>query len=387
MATKVTAAEWGDGYNADNGTLPTNTDWMKNIPDDTPLKEMSIPGTHHSDVPVKDIEHSYQVLHTPEQLNGGIRFIEVQAQLVNDTIAVGGPSNMQGGSFAYQVVKNDEDCHSNQCKTTHLLSYYRFPLSPNIMRVNDDILIPHGQKLPYEYTLQDMLSSFRGFLQHHPSETILLKLDAGELGDAYNSKSYNDELLEAVNQNSDVVWAKDSDNPTLGDVRGKVVLINNRPDPTLDSIEFSIRDFNVQPDFHMNTNWDLYHRWELVKDKLIAAKDKKQTGIINYLTGYGGSFAYFVASGHSSPQNGAPLLMTGKTTPGWQNDDLDFPRVNCAWFIVTICSIAFEGTNELTKQYLLDNNPSYAGIIVADFPGPGLVQSVIDSNPHKKPAF
>lgn len=49
---------------------------------------------------------------------------------------------------------------------------------------------------------------------------------------------------------------------------------------------------------------------------------------------------------------------------------------------IGICTIAFEGTNILTTNYLENNNLNYTGIIVADFPGQGLIKNVIQANNH-----
>ncbi|MGB0894366.1 MAG: phosphatidylinositol-specific phospholipase C domain-containing protein [Parashewanella sp.] len=362
-------------YNADKHTLPEKMDWMKNIPDNTPLKHMSIPGTHRSGYALNRPEDASQAMDYMAQIKGGIRFIEVRVQHINSTLSV----------FHAYVREDDQECLAGRCGPRYVNLYEtrcnygcgRHPVYN--MNVNDDIYtVQYGDGFGDEYRLSQLLSQLGEFLKAHPSETILLKLDPDyTYGDTYNNRGYNDSLRDEINRASDVVWTRDTENPTLKDVRGKVVIINNKPDYNSHELSFRMSDFNVQPNFNMGTNWDLYHRWELIKDKLEKAKDNKQSAIINYLTGTGGSYSYFVASGHSSPQNGAPRLMTGKTTPGW-NDDVDFPRVNC---LGALCSIAFEGMNTLTMEYLKKNKPTYAGIIVADFPGPNLIQSIIDSNP------
>lgn len=98
---------------------------------------------------------------------------------------------------------------------------------------------------------------------------------------------------------------------------------------------------------------------------------------INYLSGSGGSFPYFVASGHSSSGMGAPRLLTGATTPGWWYLYPEFPRVNC---FIGICSIAFEGTNIMTRNWIQSNKPKYVEIVVGDFMGSSLIKEIINSN-------
>jgi len=74
--------------------------------------------------------------------------------------------------------------------------------------------------------------------------------------------------------------------------------------------------FVIQDDWDLATNWSLYDRWDRVIGNWTAAISYAKTGgtskgYINYLSGNGGSFPYFVASGYSS-ENGPPLA-TGLT--------------------------------------------------------------------------
>lgn len=80
-------------------------------------------------------------------------------------------------------------------------------------------------------------------------------------------------------------------------------------------------NFEIQDEYHLSTNWDLYDKWTKVKDHLTNANNSDPSNrktFINFLSGSGGSFPYFVASGQSSPGTNAPRLLTGRTTPGWK---------------------------------------------------------------------
>lgn len=87
-------------------------------------------------------------------------------------------------------------------------------------------------------------------------------------------------------------------------------------------------------------NWSLCNKWNAVKSFLASANNAKKSRI-SYWTGHGGSYPYFVASGHSDPSTNAPRLWTGYTTPGMNSYCPDLPRINCAWIFVTVCSIFF----------------------------------------------
>jgi len=165
-------------------------------------------------------------------------------------------------------------------------------------------------------------------------------------------------------------------NPTLDEIRGKIVVLYD-----VGGLDFGLSyhyKLNTQDDYRVSTNWDLYSKWEKVKDHLEKANTspKNDEIYLNYLSASGGSFPYFIASGHSSPGTNAPRLSTGLTTPGWENKYPDFPRVNC---FIGICTIAFEGTNIINNS-----NYSRVGIIATDFPGRGLIDSTIKLNDRYK---
>lgn len=124
------------------------------------------------------------------------------------------------------------------------------------------------------------------------------------------------------------------------------------------------------------TNWDQHDRWLNIKAFINGAAVAKSSRI-SFWTGSVGSFPYFCASGKSSPQNGAPRLATGLTTPGFSSYYPDFPRVAC---FIGICTIAFEGINILATNYLNNNNIAYWGIVFTDFAGDVLISTAISKN-------
>lgn len=130
-------------------------------------------------------------------------------------------------------------------------------------------------------------------------------------------------------------------NPTLGDTRGKVVIIQDFVGNSIHGLLFD--SFTNLGHKNFGTNWDQYDKWLSVKNHLENA-DAAGKSYLGFWTGSVGSFPYFVASGKSSPQNGAPRLATGLTTPGFSSYYPDFPRVAC---FIGICTIAFEGINTL----------------------------------------
>nr|AKN37757.1 Phosphatidylinositol-specific phospholipase C [Vibrio tasmaniensis] len=224
----------------------------------------------------------------------------------------------------------------------------------------------------------DILSDARTFLENNPTEFIFIRVKE-EHTPENNTESFEDTFNMYVNNNSDIIWMPESKaaNPMIKDVRGKIVFLQNFHPRKYSWFGLDYGStFSIQDEYKLASNWDLYSKWLKVKKHLIQA-NKNQQSHINFLSGSIGSFPYFVASGHSSPETKAPRLLTGLTTPEWKNTYPDFPRSGC---FIDICSIAFEGTNTLTKNYIIDNRLSYVGIIAADFPGSGLINAIIYTN-------
>lgn len=171
-----------------------------------------------------------------------------------------------------------------------------------------------------------------------------------------------------------MIWSPTTQNPALGEVRGKIVIIQDFPGVSIHGLMYST--FTLLPHKWYNTNWDQYDKWTAVKT-FLASTNAAGASMLSFWTGHGGSFPYFVASGKSSPGNGDPRLSTGLTTPGFSSSYPDFPRVAC---FIGICTIAFEGINTLGFNYIKNNNLKYVGIIFTDFVGDPLIQLSVALN-------
>lgn len=49
-------------------------------------------------------------------------------------------------------------------------------------------------------------------------------------------------------------------------------------------------------------------------------------------------------------------------------------------YFIVICTIAFKGTNIMTRNWIQENKPKYVGIVVGDFMWPSLIKEIIDAN-------
>ncbi|BBN82254.1 hypothetical protein PA25_22390 [Pseudoalteromonas sp. A25] len=316
------------GYSHDDHIGYTNTNWMASIQNGALLSQLSIPGTHDSGAyKFGGDAVETQTMSLSTQLNSGIRAWDIR-------------------------------------------------LGSCLIEIPSSLCVYHGvapQGIGFDSVLQDAAN----FLSNNPSETVLMRIKH-ETGTEHYFEHFVNQDLDRFDH---LLYKGQSDNPTMGEMRGKIVILQD-----YDGADKGIPwdSFNTQDNYHLSTNWDLYSKWESVKYHLSSASSGAMASkYINFLSGSGGSFPYFVASGHSSPGTGASRLSTGKTIGVFPNDYPDFPRVACAFnpFIMgEDCTIAFEGTNTLTMDRITGGHVSRAGIVYADFPGSGLIDSVIGLN-------
>lgn len=313
-------AYWNEGKKAQ-----VRSGWMDWLPNDRMLSELSLPGTHdtmawRADLFGLDIART-QTMTLEDQLISGIRVIDIRAKYDNGK---------------------------------------KFPIYHGITDLKVDF--------------EEVLSTIKDFLKKNPTEFILMRFSQE------NSSASNREMAELFlsyySKYQEIFFKGDFYNPTVGEMRGKLVLLSNVI--SLNGYGINYKSLVTQDDYYLATNWDLYSKWEKIKNHLNRTDNIYFDNVyMNYLTASGGVFPYFVASGHASPQTNAARLATGLTEPGFWYKYPDFPRGN--WFGV-IATIYFEGTNTLTANFLNDNKIRRSGIIMADFPGERLINAIIECN-------
>ena len=320
-----TIAHTHSGYSHNSSVNLTMKNWMSGLSDELTINQVSIPGTNNS---MSYGNHTdfvlTQSMDLKTQLNSGIRFLDL-------TINQIGEDNLK-------VVTGLTDLG---------------------------------------YTLVDVVKEVREFLDDNSQEFVIIKIT--EQNSEYGNFGYAVKSSLEHNGLSDVIYnGYFNTNPKLRDVRGKIIILSDYSGNKWRSIPYRA-SASIQDDNHLNTNWDLYSKWEKVKKQLYYTNKNKNENIryINYLSGNGGSFPYFVASGHVSSGTDAARLSTGLTEPGFSHMYPDFPRVDRFGVFSTI---AFEGTNVLTLKEIVKNELDFVGIIVADFPGAGLIREVINTN-------
>ncbi|MDD7355232.1 MAG: phosphatidylinositol-specific phospholipase C [Oscillospiraceae bacterium] len=149
-----------------------NNGWMKNINDNKLISEISIPGSHNSGAlyePVYSVAkcQNYTI---NDQLNMGVRMLDIRAKVSLGKLKIVHGVVMQGSTFE----KTAECCYK--------------------------------------------------FLNDNPSETILLSL-RNEDGDTNKTASFVRLLKKEIESNKNL-WYTENRLPKIGEVRGKIILIN-----------------------------------------------------------------------------------------------------------------------------------------------------------------
>ena len=360
----VLAHESG-GYSHDAEKKTRNAEWMKNLYDTTKLGDISIPGTHNT--------MSYEITTDVIAIAGG-------AAVAVAALGGGPIFGSITGVVTNQIIVDVTKCQSMSL-SEQLESGIRF-IDIRIGFVGDEFHIYHGF-ISLSSDFKEVMTTVNKFLDRYPSETVIMRLKQDHEGK--NKKDFDKVFDEKMGALGSKVYTGlgNLKNLKLSSLRGKIVILNDfnrtsvyaplpyKSNSTLDRID-------TQDIYKVGSIGGLYDKWEAVKKHLRDANDRSDSNVyLNYLSGAYGVFPYFVASGHSSPGTTAPRLATGLTTPAFKNKYPDFPRTTC---IGDLCTISYEGTNQLTTDYLREGNIKYSGIVAADFPGPDLIKSIIALN-------
>lgn len=156
--------------------------WMENVPDETKLSSMSIPGTHDSCTQNVDMRYIFQCQDASiaTQLKYGYRYLDMRLVL-----------EKRSGQETLVLKHNIARC-----------------------KVSDS---PFSRTL----TLADVLKDVYAFLDEHPSETVIMCMKAENSKD--DVAAVQKALYEMIDQASEH-WYLKNEIPTMGEVRGKIVL-------------------------------------------------------------------------------------------------------------------------------------------------------------------
>ncbi|WP_368556140.1 phosphatidylinositol-specific phospholipase C [Enterococcus faecalis] len=258
--------------------------WMKDIPDSTRLSDLSIPGTHETMTAGVSGGLGFaqnQSLGLTTQLNNGIRFIDVRARYIDGV---------------FTIHHGDYYTHSN---------------------------------------LGDVFNRILVFLKQNPSETVLMRLKQEKSN--LEDNQLNIEFQKYFKRYDNLIWKNNNStsNPTLGEIRGKVVILRNFNGSLNGNIGLQYPgNMNIQDKYEDMRSGS---KKTAVDEQLKASSSGKGNGIIyiNYLS------------------------FTGNWLTNWTNA---------------------QDLNPHTFDYIRDNLKSNVGIVVSDYPGGALIWRIIKCN-------
>jgi 1-phosphatidylinositol phosphodiesterase len=163
--------------------------------------------------------------------------------------------------------------------------------------------------------------------------------------------------------------------------------------------EGGIGFWQIQDDFYLVENYALYTKWMGGNYWHFPIPSRHYNGVkphfynanyrtnptamyVNFLSGSTGSFPYFVAGGRCPHETNAARVWTGLFGPKKKVDHLypDYYHHYYGTKGAPQVSIYYNGTNEMSFQWIRNNHPQYTGIVYADFPGKDLIGEIINSN-------
>lgn len=281
----------------------SNPDWMASLPDDTALTALSIPGTH--DTMTYDVIDTIYQCNNQDlemQLEAGVRYFDIRGRLVSNSIQI-----------------------------YHSIVYTG-------------------------YSLEYVLLTFFSFLEHHPGETIIMRLkneaspilstisfEEGWKQYLYNNTATASDAAKYLYMPSDSVF---SPIPDLGQLRGKILLLQN---------------FESLPANKYGIGWEtgamvLEDFWQMSN---LASLDKKFTAItdnLEYAAANASDGLLYLT--HLSASVGVLPIVAAAGLESWN---------------VT-------GMNDRTGDWLAARAGQRTGVVIMDFPGGKLVNEILSRN-------
>ncbi|HEY4277020.1 MAG TPA: phosphatidylinositol-specific phospholipase C domain-containing protein [Conexibacter sp.] len=186
---------WENGqqgaYCDESGLAPgvDESSWMSGLSDGTRLSQLTLPGTHDTgtyglSTDLADTDYRAQSLSLAEQLQAGIRAIDIRLE--------------------------DESCGSAQC-----------------------LEITHGSKTTGVWfniggsdQAANVMPTLQSFLTQNPNETVVMNVQ----DEAKNTSNFATQVDTVLHKFSSIVyWGVQGQNPPLWAIRGKVVVITQSP--------------------------------------------------------------------------------------------------------------------------------------------------------------
>ena len=198
-------------YNDSNIPLIHNMSWMKDIPDETKISEMTIPGTHDSCALFGICCARTQTWTLVEQMKAGIRYFDIRLRRINDTLR------------AYHAFVDQKD------------------------------------------TFDKILRYAFDFLEKNPTETIIM-----EICSEYKPKNCNKSFVELYDEYTksylDKIVSYENKDIELGKIRGKLLAIK-----VFEGRTSSIPNFFMQNEWTVNIRCHINKKKRRIKENIHRA--------------------------------------------------------------------------------------------------------------------
>ena len=290
--------------------------WMKTLQDCINISQINLPGTHDSCTCCAQIPFlsKCQNMTIKEQLNSGIRFLDIRVEKEENRL---------------KLVHDIADCKSPENKQEKLY-------------------------------LDSVLKDCKSFISENPSETILLSY---KRDDGANQEETFDTFFENYLEN-DPIWYRENRIPSLGEVRGKIVLLNR------DNIEKSNKKYT---DFNTGINLST---WAYQKDNVERIYEVAELlGRDGALTGK--SFTVQDLYG-LTPQKKWELAISPFLKKPPETDDILITFFSCTSILYNPERSA-KYINKKLSDTTLKRTKKY-GWIIMDYPTQKFIKEIINSN-------
>jgi 1-phosphatidylinositol phosphodiesterase len=338
-STRVLACGWMYGGQQD---IQAREDWMSQLDDTLRILNLSIPGTHETMARFGTPSYWCQSLRLGQQLRAGIRAVDLRCRHCHDRFAIHHGNKYQAAWFGEPLnIPGHWNAGDESVVNTCIQFLLDNPTETIIMRVKHDS--DHDPTRAFWQTFQWYLEEDSCVIQ----DSVYW---------------YKDFFWQ------DTTWSYQDSLPTLGDIRGKIFVLqqfdspeNKRFGPLYpggDNGWFQTDLIAVQDVYEVlwlnsSFNWKWWH----ISDAINATRDSYQDQLfLNYTSGSGGVNPRDVAKGIFTP---------------------------FTWFIPWLGRYS-QGMNERTyrrlKSYFHSNDLGRVGIIMMDYPGAGLIDVIIAQN-------
>ncbi|GAA4946226.1 hypothetical protein GCM10023224_32020 [Streptomonospora halophila] len=215
----------------------------------------------------------------------------------------------------------------------------------------DAFPIHHGAEYLHA-NFTDVVVAATDFLRAHPGETVLMRLKQEHTAEE-NTRSYEETLDSYIEENPQTrdrlrehLWRPDAGYggriPTLGEVRGRIVILQDFGSGHAYGPRWNGEWTDIQDDYDLPTLFHVPQKWDAARTHFerTAAGDSDVL-YVNHLSASGGALPSSIAYG----------------------------------------ALGVEGMNSRALDYLAAGGTQRTGVVMADFPGPDLVEAVIARNP------